>query len=131
VLWRIVAVGGESFHEGFHSLLDDDRSVHFERFDRGARWQPALEGHPPFARMAWFTHGFYKLSREGSSLLVSDLRMGQQPYFTFAFPVAELHGDRPVPTPVNGNAGRRPADIGAALGWIWRRAGGEALPPPR
>jgi hypothetical protein len=57
--------------------------------------------------------------------------MGQEPNYTFSFPVARLQGGVPQPIAVPGNAGRRPADIGAALRWVWVRAGGAPLPPPR
>ncbi len=130
VLWRVVAVSDDSFHETFHSLLDTPAPWHFDRFDRGRPWQAALAAHPPVARIAWFSRGFYKLSQEGTSVLVTDLRMGQEPTYTFAFVVAELRGQALAPVAVNGVAGRRP-DIGVALRWLWRRAGGEVLAPPR
>jgi inner membrane protein len=131
VLWRVVAVDGTHFHEGFRSLLDRGDAIAFERFDAGAAWQPALAGHAPVARMAWFTRGFWALRRDGDAVVLTDLRMGQQPWFTFAFPVAALRDGAVQPQPVVRNAGARPPDIGAALRWVGRRALGEALPPPR
>lgn len=131
VLWRVVAVSDGAVHEGFRSLLDDGAAMTFDRFDRGAPLQAALAAHPPVARMAWFTRGFYKLVADGDTVLLSDLRMGQEPNYTFSFPVARLQGGVPQPMAVPGNAGRRPADIGGALRWVWVRAGGVQVAPPR
>jgi inner membrane protein len=130
VLWRVVAMTPEGFHEGFHSLLDGDRPIRFDRFDGGAELHAALAGAPHVERIRWFSQGFYKLSRQESQVLISDLRMGQEPTYTFAFVVAEWRAGNAVPLALPASAGRRP-DIGRALGWLWRRALGEPLAPPR
>lgn len=126
VLWRVVAMTPDGYHEGFHSLLDASPQVRFERFDRGRDLREALAGHPPVERIAWFSHGFFKLSRQGESVLVSDLRMGQEPSYTFSFEVARQGTALAVPLA----AGRRP-DAGRVLPWLWQRLRGEPLPPPR
>ena len=61
---------------------------------------------------------------------LAHLRMGQEPYYTFNFVVAE-HRDgalRPVLPPRF--VGERP-DLGRGLAWLGRRLLGEPLPPPR
>jgi inner membrane protein len=62
-------------------------------------------------------------------VLVTDLRMGLEPNYTFSFVVA-THASplQPVATPVA--VGTR-VDLGRALRWWWRRSLGESLPPPR
>lgn len=35
LLWRVGAVAGDSYHEGFYSLLDACRPVAFDRYARG------------------------------------------------------------------------------------------------
>ena len=73
--------------------------------------------------------GFYKLHETDGRVIISDLRMGQEPNYVFAFAVAErgspLH---PLPTAV-AEGGR--ADAGRALAWLWQRMWGDPLPPPR
>lgn len=130
VLWRIVAVDGEAFHEGFHSLLDDTNQIAFDRFPLGTEYRAPLAAHPPVQRMAWFTHGFYKLQREGDVVHLSDLRMGQEPNFVFRFSVARVEGGQVVPVPAGDGFGSR-GDVRAGLAWLWRRIGGEPVPPPR
>ena len=60
---------------------------------------------------------------------IADLRMGQEPYYFFDFTVARRQS--PTLGPIEPQrVGGRP-DIERGLRWLWRRALGEALPPPR
>jgi inner membrane protein len=129
VLWRVVAVDGDHYHEGFYSLLDAQPRIVFDRFERGSTLAAELQGLDGVQRMAAFSQGFYKLQQEGDRLLVSDLRMGQEPTYTFAFVVAERRSPLVALTPAV-HLGARP-DLGRALPWLWRRMLGEPLPPPR
>jgi inner membrane protein len=129
LLWRVVAVAGDHYHEGFYSLLDAAPRIGFDRFDRGSALAAELQGVASVQRMAAFSQGFYKLQQDGQRVLISDLRMGQEPTYYFTFAVAERHSEPEVsarPEPV----GTR-IDIGRGLAWLWRRALGEPLPPPR
>lgn len=129
VLWRIVAMAGPHYHEGFHSLFDAGPQVAFDRFERGEALKSALQGIEGVQRIAAFSKGFYKLHADGTRLFVTDLRMGQEPTYTFTFAVAEQRSAvRPLVPPRQ--AGTRP-DLRRALPWLWRRAWGEPLPPPR
>jgi inner membrane protein len=128
VLWRVLVVDGATYREGFYSLLDATPRIHFDAFDRGNALGPTLDGIEGVRRIADFSRGFYKFSADGPELRITDLRMGQEPFYTFSFVVARQHS---APQPVTPrNAGQRP-DIGRALAWIGRRALGEPLPPPR
>ena len=129
VLWRVVAVAGEHYHEGFYSLLDTEPKIKFERFERGTALMPELRGVDGVQRIAAFSKGFYKLQLDGDRVLVSDLRMGQEPYYNFSFAVAERHSPV-VRLAVPQQVGSTP-DIERGLLWLWRRALGEPLPPPR
>lgn len=131
VLWRVVAVTPEAYHEGFRSLLDAPGGMHFDRFERGAVLEAPLSGVWAADRMRWFTHGFYKLSEAGGQARITDLRMGQEPHYTFSFGVARREGDAWVPVAAPTSEGGRPADIGPTLRWLGRRLLGEPLPPPR
>jgi len=128
VLWRVLAVSGDTYHEGFYSLLDDTPRIDFDAFPRGTALYEATRDHWHVARMAWFTHGFFRMTQHGDELRLTDLRMGQEPTYSFTFVVARHGSDwRPV-TPVL--VGMRP-DIERGLSWLWRRLQGERLPPPR
>lgn len=129
VLWRVVAVQGDAYFEGFRSLLDDGPHMHFDRFPRGTNLAGELRGHEGLARVAAFSKGFYKLQEEGGRVLLSDLRMGQEPAYFFTFVIARRSSPA-VPMPAVEQVGARP-DLQRGLRWLWRRALGEPLPPPR
>ncbi len=129
LLWRVVAMSGAHYHEGFYSLLDAKPTIRFDRFDRGLALADAVQGLDSAQRIAAFSKGFFKLEQDGPQLLISDLRMGQEPAYTFRFVVAERRSplqalERPV------QQGTRP-DLERGLSWLWRRMWGEPLPPPR
>ena len=129
VLWRVVALAGDGYHEGFYSLLDDQPKIEFDRFPRGNALAAELQGIDGVQRIVAFTKGFYKLEQRGSRLLISDLRMGQEPNYSFTFAVAERHSP---PVALNQPEQMSMAlDIPRSLNWLWRRALGEQLPPPR
>lgn len=129
VLWRIVAITPQGYVEGFHSLLDADRQVTFDAFDRGNTLWADVRDNPNVQRIARFSHGFYKLSETEGNVIVSDLRMGQEPAYTFAFVVAQRHSALAAVQPPR-SAGTRP-DVRRAAAWLWRRVLGERLPAPR
>lgn len=129
LLWRVVAVTPTAYHEGFYSLFDTSRDIRFDAFDRGASLIAAYQGDAHHDRMARFTHGFYKMeAREGRAWL-SDLRMGQEPAYSFNFDIGPASGPG-QPPPVAVQQRVRP-DIDRALAWLWPRMWGEPLPPPR
>jgi inner membrane protein len=136
LLWRIVIVSPDGhYYEGFSALLDDAQTpLAFDRYPRGNDLLAALRDHPPVARMERFARGFIKLERErdgdaGERIVLSDLRMGLEPTYTFAFIVARTQSPTLLPvTPTS--VGRRP-DVPRVLAWMARRMRGEPLPPPR
>jgi inner membrane protein len=129
VLWRVLAVAGEHHHEGFYSLFDAAPRIDFDRFERGSALAAELQGIDGVQRIAAFSKGFYKLQQAGHRVLISDLRMGQEPAFIFTFAVAERRS-APVPLEPAVQLGARP-DLERGLPWLWRRLWGEPLPPPR
>ena len=129
VLWRVVAVSGGQYLEGFRSLLDKPGPMHFDRFDRGVALEDPLRGHDGTQRIRAFSHGFYKLHQDRGRAFVTDLRMGQEPTYVFNFAVAETRSSL-VPLPVAEQVGGRP-DVKRVLPWLWQRMLGNPLPPPR
>ena len=129
VLWRVVVMTPEGYAEGYYSLLDREPRIRFERHPGGADLYSALRDNWNVERIAWFSRGFFKMEDRDGMVRITDLRMGQEPYYTFAFEVASRHSDiQPLATPRV--VGQRP-DLGRGLPWLWRRALGEPLLPPR
>lgn len=132
LLWRVVVVAGDTYLEGFHSLLDrpaaDTPTIAFERFPRGNALAAELQRDLAVGRIRAFSKGFYAMRVEGARVLITDLRMGQEPNYIFSFAVAERHSPA-VPLARPEQIGARP-DLTCGLPWIWRRMWGEPLPPP-
>ena len=128
VLWRLVATTPTQYLEGHYSLLDAQPTIRWTAHDRGAALIAAHGREPMVAHMAAFTHGFYSLAEAGGRLFVTDLRMGQEPAYTFRFNLgsaaARANGGH-APT----LEGLRP-DMGTALPWLWQRLLGNDIPPP-
>ncbi|MCB1772073.1 MAG: metal-dependent hydrolase [Gammaproteobacteria bacterium] len=132
VLWRILLMDRDSYREGFYSLLDPyvapGRPIRFTRHDRGSRHEEATAAFAGANLVREFSRGFYALSDDGRYAYVTDLRMGQHPFFAFSFAFAE-HQSHPLRAidPIRVTR-RMPFDAGMA--WLRQRAlGHEAAPP--
>ncbi|WP_382322169.1 hypothetical protein ACFJGX_07150 [Hydrogenophaga sp. UC242_50] len=96
--------------------------------ERGADLIAQHRNEPYLARMAAFTHGFYSVSATEGHLFVTDLRMGQEPHYTFRF---DLGTDTE-----RANGGHRPTlngsrpDLATALPGLWHRLLGNRPPSP-
>jgi inner membrane protein len=130
VLWRVVAMTPDGYHEGYRSLLDRGPAMRFERFERGAPLHAALAGQWPVARIAWFSRGFWSMTERNGRIAITDLRMGQEPAYVFSFAVAERRGEALVPVDAPVQVGFRP-DVGRGLSWLGRRMLGKDIPSPR
>lgn len=136
VLWRVLSMSpdGRSYHEGFYSFLDGSfadgrRAIRFDRFERDAGLHAALATNWSVARMAWFSQGYYRMRERDGVASIADLRMGQEPNYTFEFTVAKRSS--PWKEILPENVGQRGGDLRGALAWLWRRMWGADLPPPR
>jgi inner membrane protein len=65
---------------------------------------------------------------EAVPIVMTDLRMGQTPWFVFSFVVAERRGTAIVPVRARQVPTRRPPLT--ALGWLWHRIWDEGARPP-
>lgn len=127
-LWRVVAMGPEHYHEGFYALMDGNRPIRFTAHPRGQALLAQQAHHPQVQRMARFSDGFFSLRQDGQGLWLTDLRMGQEPHYSFQFnigpPLAEGE-TAPVAT-----LRRMRIDLARGLHWLGRRLLGQDIPPP-
>lgn len=126
LLWRVVAVQGPYYYEGYLGLLDGGRPIRLERHDRGSDWLATHADHPQVQRIARFSDGFYRLRAREGRLLVTDLRMGQEPAYVFEFDIGPLKHTGAAPPAARVGA-RVPLADGWA--WLWARVRGADLPP--
>ena len=55
LVWRVVALDGERFHEGFYALMDGGRAIRFVAHERGGALAAQHAAHPQLQRLARFT----------------------------------------------------------------------------
>ena len=133
LLWRVVVMDDDGYHEGYHSLLADGAPVEFERHSSEPHLLRTLQDDWNVRRLAWFSKGFYSVTEaahdtaaaQGSAstlgqvlgivdtaqasvpgttrgrrpIVMTDLRMGETPWFVFSFVVAERDGGRITAVP--------------------------------
>ncbi|WP_132999035.1 metal-dependent hydrolase [Luteimonas arsenica] len=92
LLWRVVAMTPDGYVEGFRSVAADEGPMRFEPHASDVEALAAAADVPAVARLAWFNHGFMRASEIDGELVVSDLRMGSEPDYSFNFVVAERDG---------------------------------------
>lgn len=131
LLWRVVAIDGDRYHEGFRSLLDDGPDIRFDAFARNLALADAAgpRAREAIARIERFSDGFHRLREVGGTLRVTDLRMGQEPAYVFEFAVARRGSPVFEDQPVRSAGGR--ADLRRGLAWLGPRMLGQPVPPPR
>ena len=78
----------------------------------------AARGIPAVARLLWFNHHFAKAEVVDGRLVLSDLRMGAEPDYTFRFAVAARDGDGWRAIPPEDPDWRHTRRM---LGLMWRR----------
>jgi len=120
VLWRVLVVNDDHYYEGFHSLLDNERSIRFNEYDRGGDLITQTQSLPALQRINWFTNGLFKLEKQGDTIIASDLRMGMEPSYFFRFQLAYENGEglqASVPNRTRAETDRRREGIR----WVWRR----------
>ncbi len=126
VLWRVVATTPERYHEGFYSLLDATPTVRWTSHPKGANLFQQHRGNDAVARIAAFTRGLFSLQVASGRLLLTDLRMGQEPVYTFRF---DLGAPDAVGAQPPKQRSLRP-DLARGLPWLWDRIRGIDAPRP-
>ncbi|CAG4970373.1 MAG: metal-dependent hydrolase [Lysobacter sp.] len=92
LLWRVVAMTPEGFVEGERSLVADRGAMHFREYRTDVKALAAVYEYPAVQRLTWFNRGFMKAERRDGELVLSDLRMGSEPDYSFRFVVARDDG---------------------------------------
>lgn len=93
LLWRVVAMTPEGFVEGERSLVADRGPMRFREHASDVRALAQIYDYPSVQRLQWFNRGFMKAEQHGDRLVLSDLRMGAEPDYTFRFAVAARDGN--------------------------------------
>jgi len=100
LLWRIVVQTEGGYLEGVDSLLVDEPAVEFNFYPSDHHSLNEAGDIWAVQRLRWFSSDFIKAEVREGRLLLSDLRMGQEPVYVFTHVVAEQSdtGWEPIPT---------------------------------
>jgi len=118
LLWRVVVITEQGHAEGLHSLVADEKPMRLAVYDSDRAALQAASGIWAVERLSWFSRGFIKPSVDGDTLVLADLRMGQEPLYVFRHEVARYDGNdwQPIETRL------QPLELDRAfLGAVWRR----------
>lgn len=130
LLWRVVVLHDDHFEEGYRSLLDGGSTMRFVRHARDPALYDSIAHLEQTRRLTQFTRGFYRVAREDNLVVMTDLRMGQHPYYAFSFALARIGNPELLPIEPRNIGGREGLDMSEYLRWLLRRALGDDLPPP-
>jgi inner membrane protein len=92
LLWRVVVLTPDGFLEGERSLVADSGPMQFRAYPSDIEDLRRVSQYPAVARLLWFSHGFMKAETRDGRLVLSDLRMGAEPDYSFRFAVATESG---------------------------------------
>ncbi len=85
LVWRTVIITPDRYGEAYWSLLSPHRPLDIRWQARHPEWFAPFKGQWHAERVAWFSHGFYAMRQQGERTLIADLRMGEEPNYTFTF----------------------------------------------
>ena len=119
LLWRIVIVCEGGYYEGFYSLLDKSDKVQFTRYPSHPGLAAEIQDSWTVQRLQWFTKGVYRVLEKEGEIIMTDLRMGQEPFYTFSFIVGRRKSGKITSVPT----GRAPTERGGTdqIRWVWER----------
>ncbi|MCA1175409.1 MULTISPECIES: metal-dependent hydrolase [unclassified Pantoea] len=96
LVWRTVIMTPDRYGEAYWSMLSPDRALEIHWHPRNPQLFDAFKGDWYAERVAWFSHGFYAMRLQGEDTLISDLRMGEAPNYTFTFNLGSAHSPEPA-----------------------------------
>lgn len=119
LLWRVVAMTPEGFVEGERSLVADRGPMRLREYPSDVQSLTQVFDYPGVQRLNWFNRGFMKAEERDGRLVLSDLRMGAEPDYSFRFAVARREGDawREMPP----EQLKWPWQASRRLGAMWKR----------
>jgi inner membrane protein len=89
LLWRVVVMTDDGHLEGFDSLVVDEGMIRYTAYPSAVDAMEDASDIWAVDRLRWFARGFVRARIEDDKLVMSDLRMGQEPTYVFSHVVAE------------------------------------------
>lgn len=90
LVWRIVAMPPHGYLEGYYSLLKSEQPIQFNFYPTDSFLYEKVQHNWHVQRMNWFTQGIFFVKEQNGQLIITDLRMGAGPCYTFQFNVGQI-----------------------------------------
>lgn len=94
LLWRVVVLTEDGYLEGFDSVLIDEGGMTFTQYPSDNEALTAADDVWAVRRLRWFASDFNRADVVDGRLVLTDLRMGQEPNYVFRHVVAEQGNPR-------------------------------------
>ena len=119
LLWRVIVMTPDGYLEGQRSVVADTGPMTFQRFESDVAALTAAREVPAVKQLQWFNRGFMRAQTtpEGT-LVLSDLRMGTAPSYSFEFEVARRVDGSWQAVPPQQHAWKVPT---GEFGALWQR----------
>lgn len=134
VLWRILVVHPDRYEEAYYSLIDPlvapERGLMFTAFSRDNVLDQETQDVESANKIRRFTKGFYAVDAVQDSVRITDLRMGQHPYFVFSFEFALKDQGKLVAVPARNIASRTNIPFANYFTWLFDRARSHTMKAP-
>ncbi|WMJ67859.1 metal-dependent hydrolase [Stenotrophomonas sp. 24(2023)] len=126
LLWRVVAMTPSGYVVADRSLVADQGPMHFQGYPSNVQALREAADVPAVQRLQWFNRGFMRAQVVDGTLVLSDLRMGLEPDYTFNFAVARQADGQwqaMVPEQRRSDYGspQARAEVGRRLAAMWHR----------
>ncbi len=93
VVWKVIGLEDDRYHNLYLSLFDNDQNARIYSHPTRPELTACLGDNDAFAKLKWFSRGYYRADLEDDKIIVSDLRMGLTPSYAFRFAIAEFTGE--------------------------------------
>lgn len=124
LFWKVIGLSDDRYDNLYLSLLDGSGAPEIYEHPRHPELSACLEGTASFAKLAWFSRGYFRAEQAGDKIVISDLRMGLTPSYAFRFAIGEIgsSGVKEIPPERDQGLGRIDS---ADWDWFWTRLRGE------
>ncbi len=112
-LWRVIAIQDDQYLNLYLPVFGGGEQATAYAHPRGGAMAGCLAKNSAFAKLAWFSRGYFRLDLRHNEIVFSDLRMGLTPDYAFQYAIAARQGDgtRQIPSRHLGTFGGSEADI--------------------
>ncbi len=111
--WRVIALQDDRYINLYLPLFGGAEQLTAYAHPRGMAMAGCLAENAAFAKLAWFSRGYFRLDLRQNEVVLSDLRMGLTPNYAFQYAIAARRtaGMQPIPPRQLGTIGGSREDI--------------------